>query len=95
MNKVSDYPEEFYQPALRIWFREPGHGAASEVFFSEGCATKPQLIEKYLKAHRQIIPYLVPTAENYHFQFGRAVPGPAEVMEESFIPDQNEKSSKQ
>ncbi len=93
MNKAAHYPEELYQPALRIWFREPGHGAASEGFFSEGCVTRGQLIEKYLEAHRQIMPHLLPTAEDYHFQYGRAVPGTAEVGEESFIPDQDENSS--
>ena len=95
MNNAAHYPEELYQPALRIWFREPGHGAASEVFFSEGCMTRGQLIEKYLEAHRPIFPHLLPAAQYYHFEFGRAVPGTAEVSEESFIPEQDEKSFKQ
>ncbi len=85
--QVAKYPQYMYRPALRIWHNKPGKAAESEVFLAEECYTKQALIEKYLAAHLHFFPHTLPTADDYHFQFGRAVPGTAEMKEESFQPD--------
>jgi hypothetical protein len=78
-----------YRPALKVSLKQPGQ-VHSEVFICEGCDTLPALIKKYLLAHQQLFPRSPTRAEDYCFQFGRAVHGTARMMEDSFTADPEE-----
>ena len=86
MRQAANYPPSMYRPALKVSLKQPGQ-AQSEVFLCEECDNPKALITKYLLAHQQLFPHSPATVEDYCFQFGRAVPGTEEMMEESFIPD--------
>jgi hypothetical protein len=81
-----------YRPALKVSLKQPGQ-ADSEVFLCEECDHPKALIKKYLLAHQQLCAQTslqkdTPVREDdYCFQFGRAVHGTVEMMEESFMPD--------
>ncbi len=84
MWQAPKYPRQMYQPALRIWLKEPGP-EGSEVFICHGCTTRDALVDKYLLAHRQLFPETPVRPDDYCFQFGWAVHGTSQMMDESFM----------
>ncbi len=89
MSQAAKYPLDMYRPALKVSLKEPWQ-AESEIFLCEGCDTRQALINQYLLAHQQLFPQSPAKVEDYCFQFGRAVYGTAQMMEESFIADTEE-----
>jgi hypothetical protein len=79
MSQAAKYSSDMYRPALKVSLKQPGQ-TGSEVFICEGCDNLQALIKKYLLAHQQLFPQSPTRAEDYCFQFGRAVHGSLRVI---------------